>query len=127
MTDIIDEVQERALKATPLPYSVSGKIYLSLTKAYPETSAPLLQNAPQRHETADFIVSLVNAWPQLRDRLRAAEAVCEAAVADLKCSYEAEKICFATGAKEFLDMATKTELVLISALEAWRKARGEGG
>ena len=53
-------------------------------------------------------------------RLKLAEAVCEAAVADLKCSRDAHNGVFKTTDAEWLSGATDSERALLDALTAWR-------
>jgi hypothetical protein len=81
MTDIIDQLDALAEKATAGPWR-------SVTVTLGEDGEDGYESVGPRHEysddgeqlaraDADFFVALVNAWPAIRDRLRAAEAVAE--------------------------------------------------
>ncbi len=97
--DIIDRIEGLAEKATARPWHVKSETDIETSLDGDERYCEWMAEITAKHEdhteylslliqscglhrfakpNADFIVALVNAWPAIRDRLRAAEAVCEA-------------------------------------------------
>ncbi len=125
--DILDELDEKAVRATARPWTAE---YRYVGCADNEADLSELEMARQsglggnivespepdrgQLDAVDlaFIVSLVNAYPQLAARLRAAEAVCEVAQEFLH---------------DFCHEKTCTPGALQRVLEAWRRARSGGG
>ncbi len=114
--DLLSDLDDLAGKATARPWAnYNGQIY---------SDAPEFKNEvrdvgqPATDADSDFILALVNAYPAIRDRLIAAEAVAEAAhhafnLVDNKFPYIPE-----TRQRESVAFGI--------ALEGYRAKRGEG-
>lgn len=105
MTDVLDKLDQLAEQATARPWPDWREEKICAA------SLQVIASLPQAD--AAFIVALVNAYPALAARLRAAEAVCE----KLRRHFGPE---YATSNWEIRNDTR-------AALEAWRLLRDAGG
>lgn len=108
--DLLERLDKLAAKSPGGEWYVSGTGYVCA-----RGSGIVISSDAVLPQDAAFIVSLVNAYPALAARLRAAEKVCEAA----SKSWEHKSGCNAY----FNDECDCGFWQMRDALEAWRRAR----
>lgn len=72
--DIVEKLDELARKAPKGKYLRDGGVIVC--QVGPDTFIDIVRSAHE-DETLDFIVALANSWPEIRERLKLADAICE--------------------------------------------------